>query len=66
MLSEEMLHLIGWESLDKPRFSLHVMLTAVIHLQFLKSPRIGLTGLIHTCPNTAGGISGPTLQYCMT
>ena len=66
MLSEEMLHLIGWESLDKPRFSLHVMLTAVIEVQFPKSPRFGPTGLIHTGPNTAAGISGPPLQNCMT
>ena len=61
-----MLHLIGWESLDKPHFSLHVMLTAVMHVQFIKSQRIGLTVLIHTDPDTASGISGPPLQNCMT
>ena len=56
-----MLHLIGWESLDKPRFSLHVMLTAVIEVQFPKSPRFGPTGLIHTGPQHRCGHQRPAL-----
>ena len=47
MLSEEVFHLIRWESLNEARFRLHVMLTAVIQVQLMKSTRIGAAGLIH-------------------
>ena len=47
MLSEEVFHLIRWESLNEARLRLHVMLTAVIQVQLMKSARIGAAGLIH-------------------
>ena len=47
MLSEEVFHLIRRKSLNEARFSLHVMLTAVIQVQLMKSARIGAAGLIH-------------------
>ena len=47
MLSEEVFHLNRRKSLNEARFSLHVMLTAVIQVQLMKSARIGAAGLIH-------------------
>ena len=46
MFFEQVSHLIRRESLHKPRFRLHMMLTAVVELQLMKSSEQALRAIV--------------------